>query len=168
MRPSLNSGGFLFYDVFINMGKRLIITEEEKTYIRQSYGLVTEGLDKEKTATLRNNFLGKTINVYNDLQQQNLYGMLRIDGIVFRDPELNSGRVKMDLSDGVTTSQFEIHCLANPDRLSNEMDMYQGTTNKGSFYNKQFTDKLLSLSNGWCKKPSADFAKTNTTPNTTA
>jgi hypothetical protein len=112
------------------MGKRLIITEEEKTYIRQSYGLVTEGLDKEKTATLRNNFLGKTINVYNDLQQQNLYGMLRIDGIVFRDPELNSGRVKMDLSDGVTTSQFEIHCLANPDRLSNEMDMYQGTTNK--------------------------------------
>jgi hypothetical protein len=126
------------------MGKRLIITEEEKTYIRQSYGLVTEGLDKEKTATLRNNFLGKTINVYNDLQQQNLYGMLRIDVLV------------------------EIHCLANPDRLSNEMDMYQGTTNKGSFYNKQFTDKLLSLSNGWCKKPSADFAKTNTTPNTTA
>ena len=154
------------------MGKRLIITEEEKTYIRQSYGLVTEGLDKEKTATLRNNFLGKTINVYNDLQQQNLYGMLRIDGIVFRDPELNSGRVKMDLSDGVTASQFEIHCLANPDRLSNEIDMMKGSgpaaTVDTTKYNKQFTDKLISLSSGWCKRPNADFAQTNVKPNTTA
>jgi hypothetical protein len=154
------------------MGKRLIITEEEKTYIRQSYGLVTEGLDKEKTATLRNNFLGKTINVYNDLQQQNLYGMLRIDGIVFRDPELNSGRVKMDLSDGVTTSQFEIRCLANPDRLGNEMDMMKGSgpaaTVDTTKYNKQFTDKLISLSSGWCKRPNADFAQTNVKPNTTA
>ena len=154
------------------MGKRLIITEEEKTYIRQSYGLVTEGLDKEKTATLRNNFLGKTINVYNDLQQQNLYSMLRIDGIVFRDPELNSGRVKMDLSDGVTASQFEIHCLANPDRLSNEIDMMKGSgpaaTVDTTKYNKQFTDKLISLSSGWCKRPNADFAQTNVKPNTTA
>jgi hypothetical protein len=150
------------------MGKRLIITEEEKTYIRQSYGLVTEGLDKEKTTILRNNFLGKTINVYNDVQQQTLWGMLRIDGIVFRDPELNSGRVKMDLSDGGVTFPFEIRCLANPDRLGNELDLMKGTTVEETKYNKQFTDKLLSLSNGWCKKPNADFAKTNTTPNTTA
>jgi hypothetical protein len=154
------------------MGKRLIITEDEKTYIRQSYGLVTEGLDKEKTAILRNNFLGKTINVYNDLQQQNLYSMLRIDGIVFRDPELNSGRVKMDLSDGVTASQFEIRCLANPDRLGNEMDMMKGSgpaaTVDTTKYNKQFTDKLISLSSGWCKRPNADFAQTNVKPNTTA
>jgi hypothetical protein len=147
------------------MGKRFIITEKEKTHIRQAYGLITEGLDKEKTAVLKNNFLGKTINVYTDFGQQNLYSMLRIDGIVFRDPELNSGRVKMDLSDGVTTSQFEIYCLANPDRLSNQMDGIG--SNKGTFYNKQFTDKLLSLSNGWCKNPNADFAKTNTKPNTT-
>ncbi len=156
------------------MGKRLIITEEEKTHIKQSYGLVTEGLDKEKTAILKSNFLGKTINVYNDEQQQRLFGMLRIDGIVFRDPELNSGRVKMDLSNGVTTNYYEIWCLANPDKLSNEIYLMSGagsglgSTIQGTFYNKQFTDKLLSLSNGWCKKPNADFAKTNTTPSTTA
>jgi hypothetical protein len=150
------------------MGKRLIITEEEKTHIKQSYGLVTEGLDKEKTAVLRNNFLGKTINVYSDEKQQHLYSMLRIDGIVFRDPELNSGRVKMDLSDGVTAQQYEIYCLANPDRLSNEIFLMKGLTIGETKYNKQFTDTLLSLSNGWCKRPNADFAKTNTTPSTTA
>jgi hypothetical protein len=154
------------------MGKRLIITEEEKTYIRQSYGLITEGLDKEKTTILRNNFLGKTINVYNDEQQQNLYSMLRVDGIVFRDPELNSGRVKMDLSSGGVTEQYEIYCLANPDRLSNKIFLMTGSgptaTIETTKYNKQFTDKLLSLSNGWCKRPNADFAKTSTTPSTTA
>jgi hypothetical protein len=156
------------------MGKRLIITEEEKTHIKQSYGLVTEGLDKEKTTILRNNFLSKTINVYTDSQQQDLWGMLRIDGIVFRDPELNSGRVKIDLSDGASSFPFEIYCLSNPDRLSNEMNLMSGagsgvgSTIKGTFYNKQFTDKLLSLSNGWCKKPNADFAKTSTTSSTTA
>ena len=150
------------------MGKRLIITEEEKIYIKQSYGLVIEGLDKEKTSILRSNFLGKTINVYSDTQQQKLWGMLRVDGIVFRDPELNSGRVKMDLSDGVTSFQFEVRCLANPDRLSNEIFLMKGLTIGETKYNKQFTDTLLSLSNGWCKRPNADFAKTNTTPSTTA
>ena len=156
------------------MGKRLIITEEEKTHIKQSYGLVTEGLDKEKTAVLRNNFLGKTINVYTDEQQQLLWSMLRIDDILFRDPELNSGRVKMDLSNGATSYPFEIYCLSNPERLSNEINLMSGagsglgSTIKSTLYNKQFTDKLLSLSNGWCKKPNADFAKTNTTPSTTA
>ena len=43
-----------------------------------------------------------------------------------------------------------------------------GATIRTTLYNKQLTDKLLSLSNGWCKKPNADFAKTNTTPSTTA
>jgi len=165
-------GVFLKHSIFIDMKKRLIITEEEKMQIKQSYGLVTEGLDKEKTTTLRSNFLGKTINVYTDSAQQNLWGMLRIDGIVFRDPELNSGRVKMDLSDGGSTFPFEIYCLANPDRLSNEMNYMSasgpGSTVKSTMFNKQFTDKLVSLSNGWCKRPNADFAKTNTTPNTTA
>ena len=156
------------------MGKRLIITEEEKTHIKQSYGLVTEGLDKEKTTILRNNFLGKTINLYNDEQQQNLFSMLRIDDILFRDPELNSGRVKMDLSNGATSNPFEIYCLSNPERLSNEINLMSvsgpslGATIRTTLYNKQLTDKLLSLSNGWCKKPNADFAKTNTTPSTTA
>ena len=150
------------------MGKRLIITEEEKTHIKQSYGLVTEGLDKEKTTILRNNFLGKTINLYTDSQQQDLWMMTRIDGIVFRDRELESGIVKITLSSGLVSFEFIISCLSNPDRLSNEIYRYEGTTPKGTYYNKQFTDKLLSLSNGWCKKPNADFAKTNTTPSTTA
>ena len=147
------------------MGKRLIITEEEKTHIKQSYGLVTEGLDKEKTAVLRNNFLSKTINVYSDEQQQNLFSMLRIDDILFRDPELNSGRVVMTLYG----SKYEIGCLTNPDRLESALHYIPSSTGISRVrYNKQFTDKLLSLSNGWCKKPNADFAKTNTVPSTTA
>lgn len=156
------------------MGKRLIITEEEITSIRQSYGLITEGLDKEKTTILRSNFLGKTINLYGDKEEQVLIGMLRIDLILFRDPELNSGLVKMDLSNGITSSTYEIYCLSNPDRLSNEINLMSGqgsglgSTIKSTSYNKQLTDKLLSLSNGWCKKPNADFAKTNTIPSTTA
>ena len=71
-----------------------------------------------------------------------------------------------------TTSQFEIRCLANPDRLGNEMDMMKGSgpaaTVDTTKYNKQFTDKLISLSSGWCKRPNADFAQTNVKPNTTA
>jgi len=146
------------------MGKRLIITEEEKTYIRQSYGLVTEALDKEKTTILRDNFLGKTINLYNDKEQQDLYTMSRIDEIEFRDPELNSGRVVMNLYG----SKYEIGCLANPDRLESVLHYIPSSTGISQVrYNKQFTDKLLSLSNGWCKKPNADFAKTDTKPNTT-
>ena len=64
--------------------------------------------------------------------------------------------------------------MSNPERLSNEINLMSGagsglgSTIKSTLYNKQFTDKLLSLSNGWCKKPNADFAKTNTTPSTTA
>ena len=152
-------------NIFINMGKRLIITEEEKTYIRQSYGLVTEGLDKEKTTILRNNFLGKTINLYNDKEQQDLFTMSRIDEIEFRDPELNSGRIVMNLYG----SKYEIGCLSNPDRLESALHYIPSSTGISQVrYNKQFTDKLLSLSNGWCKKPNADFAKTNTMPSTTA
>jgi hypothetical protein len=158
-------GVFYLTIYLLNMGIRLIITEEEKTYIRQSYGLVSEGLDKEKTTILRNNFLGKTINLYNDRDQQDLYTMSRIDGIEFRDPELNSGRVVLDLYG----SKYEIGCLANPDRLESALHYIPSSTGISQVrYNKQFTDKLLSISNGWCKKPNADFAKTNTIPSTTA
>jgi len=139
-------GVFYLTIYLLNMGKRLIITEEEKTYIRQSYGLVSEGLDKEKTTILRNNFLGKTINLYNDRDQQDLYTMSRIDGIEFRDPELNSGRVVLDLYG----SKYEIGCLANPDRLESALHYIPSSTGISQVrYNKQFTDKLLSISNGW-------------------
>ncbi len=111
---------------------------------------------EQKLSTL----IQKTVNLYNDKDEQMLFGKIKIGSIVFNDCSNTNTR-----SSVVFNSDYVINCKSNPSRIDNVIyytskERVGNTTLKSTNekYNKQFTDEVQNLIGEFCKKPSADFA----------
>lgn len=105
-------------------------------------------------------FNGKTVNLYNDSNQQVLWGKIKIEKMEFYDRTSFGERSGIKISTDL--GNYEIICLSNPNRLSNYL-VEEGKYTTDLKYNKGFTDAVISKAPNFCKKPSADFAmNTNT------
>jgi hypothetical protein len=122
---------------------------------------------KSDADTLLEEINGKTINLYNDVEEQILYGRDRVNNISFQDSSLFGGRngvvfglgrfFSSDSDIKKTLGDYEVICLSNPDRLAPFIVLkgqYDITSRK---YNKKFTDYLNEKVGQFCKKPDADF-----------
>lgn len=123
-----------------------------------------------------NTLLGKTINLYDDIQETDLSATAKIISINLFIPSSLRGDIQsIDLglkviTKGVTYSSGvsnKVYCKYNPDRFEdritikkkvNGIDVGQVIGGGMSYdYNKKFTDTLNQIAGGWCKKPEADF-----------
>jgi len=114
--------------------------------------------------------IGKRLNLYNDPEEQMLFGTIKITNIVFDDCSTADARSKV-----IFNSDYVVECKSNPSRMDDTI--YYSTkenvsaTKAGSRtvatttvkrtdekYNKQFTDAVQNLVGNFCKKPEADFA----------
>jgi hypothetical protein len=124
-------------------------------------------IPKSEADTLLQEINGKTINLYNDVEEQILYGRDRVYGASFIDSSLFGSRSGVVFGFGRLFSSdsefkkiwgdYEIICLSNPDRLAPFIVLkgqYDITSRK---YNKKFTDYLNEKVGQFCKKPDADF-----------
>jgi hypothetical protein len=110
---------------------------------------------------------GQTVNLYNDVNQQILYGRVLVNDISFQDCAIRGGRSHVLLN-----TEWRIECLSNPSRIGDTIDVVTresvGKTvikSVSSKYNQDFTKNVQSLVGSFCQKPSADFAKVNQTSN---
>jgi hypothetical protein len=130
---------------------------------------------KSESDTLLEEIDGKTINLYNDIEEQILFGRDIIYKPRFVDSSKNGGRSSVTFGFGqmFTTSpelkdvfgDYEVICLSNPDRLAPfivKKGKYDITSRK---YNKKFTDFLNEKVGQFCKKPQADFGVNKTKRN---
>ena len=123
--------------------------------------------NQEGTSRLQE-LVGKTINLYNDSNQQMLYGKVSITDIKFMDCSGDGGR-----SHVIMNFDWRVECLSNPSRLDDNIYVTSKETvgkttikKSASKYNKSYTDKLQELVGQYCKKPDADFALQSTQNNT--
>ena len=117
---------------------------------------------------------GKTVNLYNDPEEQILFGTETVNDFRFFDNSTKGGRsgVKFGLGlralDIDPNSQlvqkfakiygiYEIICLSNPVRLANFI-VKEGEYSKDYKYNRKFTDVVGQIAGEYCKAPSADFS----------
>lgn len=121
-------------------------------------------------------FQFNTLNLYNDEQEQILFGRETIISPKFVDVAPIGGRsgvifgfgqyTSSDVRD--TVSLYEVPCLSNPSRLANfivKKGKYDIDSRK---YNKNFTEQLNSKVGQFCRKPEADFGvKSSTQKNNT-
>jgi hypothetical protein len=111
--------------------------------------------DNEATIKLKE-LDGKTVNLYNEPDEQMLYGKVMVFGFKFNDYSSDGGRSKVTFISSPGLSHWSIQCLSNPSRLGSSISGESGTV-----YNKEFTDKVQELVGSYCKKPSADYAYQN-------
>ena len=124
---------------------------------------------------LRSNFIGKTLNLYEDTSQQSMnssYSPITIESVEFKqvNPSLKGVLIKgrrqnnenLTVED-ILGGQLVAVCKYNPDEFSNQMGVFDFVgRNQKQFYNKKFTDKLNELGGEYCKKPQADFGALKT------
>jgi hypothetical protein len=118
-------------------------------------------------------FNKKTINLYNDLDEQIIYGRDIIFNPKFIDVSTEGGRsgvifgfgqgLPSDLKDYL--GDYEIPCLSNPDRLASFIVRKGKYDIQSRKYNKRFTDELSKIASPFCKKPDADFGLRQTSNN---
>ena len=115
--------------------------------------------DSDATSKLQS-LVGKRINLYNDIDEQMLYGTIKVGRISFLDCSKSDSRSKV-----LINTDYAIECKSNPSRIDNKL--YRTTKEKvGTFtvkktdeaFNEEFTDEVQKLVGGFCKKPEADFA----------
>jgi hypothetical protein len=141
------------------MGKRIIISESEKKNILSLYEEDNNIYKKENDFLKK--YIGKTFNIYEDINEQTLYSQALIKNITY-----NGGRIIINTE----YSSYDFVCQYNPSRIG-----YKGY---GS-YNREFYNKSLitdinikgnSIGIKWCQKPKSDFGtktvneETNVTP----
>jgi hypothetical protein len=114
--------------------------------------------------------IGNRLNLYNDPEEQMLFGTIKIKNIVFNDCSTADARSKV-----IFNSEYVVECKSNPSRMDDTIYYSTkenvSTTKAGSRtvatttvkrtdekYNKQFTDAVQNLVGNFCKKPEADFA----------
>lgn len=137
------------------------------------YGKKIESPSKEATDILKQ-FEGKTLNLYNDEEEQYLFGTDKIKKMEFIDV-IDKGRRNYIRISAPYFGVYEVTCLANPDRLAPYLlkvekeavgvgTKYAKTfTTKDPKFNKKFTDKLNEVVVQFCKVPSADFSNVSST-----
>ena len=122
-------------------------------------------------------FQFNTLNLYNDEQEQILWGREYIFRPKFIDVASSGGRsgvifgfgkdVPSEYKDSL--GDYEVPCLSNPSRLANfiiKNGKYDIVNRK---YNKNFTEQLNSKVGQFCRKPEADFGvKSSTQKNNTS
>jgi TonB family protein len=106
---------------------------------------------------------GKTVNLYNDKEQQVIYGRITIGKLRFNPEDSSGGRSSIMIYDG-NNFKYEIICLSNPNRLASHI------TEKGNYvddfkYNKTFVDEVKKRAGNFCKKPKADFGSIDKSDN---
>jgi hypothetical protein len=119
---------------------------------------------------------GKTLNIYNDVEEQILFGKDNIQNLHFEDKSNVGGRSSVKFGFTVKDPQlqkvllpfgvYEIPCLSNPDRLAGFI-VKEGEYTKDLKYNKKFTDAVSNIVSPFCKKPDADFGSIDNKDNTT-
>jgi hypothetical protein len=127
---------------------------------------------KEQNDLLESIFMGKTLNLYDDANQQvinNKFSPFTIKKITFA--QVNQGLKGVGIVgsspesiEGILGGTLIAACKTNPDEFGNQMAVYSniGSIQK-TFYNKPFTDKLNQIGKQWCEKPKADFGLRQTT-----
>lgn len=122
-------------------------------------------------------FQFNTLNLYNDEQEQILWGREYIFRPKFIDVASSGGRSGVIFGFGKDASSeykdslgdYEVPCLSNPSRLANfiiKKGKYDIVNRK---YNKNFTEQLNSKVGQFCRKPEADFGvKSSTQKNNTS
>jgi hypothetical protein len=121
---------------------------------------------------LKSNFLAKTLNLYDDVNQQtinNKFSPFKITSVSFQQVNASLKGVVItgnspESIEGMLGGKLVAMCKANPDEFSSSMAVVSniGDTIK-IFYNKPFTDKLNQIGKQWCEKPKADFGLRQTT-----
>jgi hypothetical protein len=116
-------------------------------------------------------FENKTVNLYNDPQEQILYGKEIISSISFFDNSQLGGRSGVKFGLGFQFQEltpnsrlaqkifglYEIICLSNPVRLADYI-VREGEYTTNLKYNKKFTDAVGAIAGQYCKSPAADFS----------
>jgi uncharacterized membrane protein len=128
---------------------------------------------KKQNDKLKNTFLNKTLNLYNDSNQQSLnsnFSPFVITDIEFK--QINKG-LKGIVIKGNSKESFEgllggnlvASCKTNPDEFSSTMGVFSrfGDNKQEVFYNNKFTSKLNEIGSQWCAKPNADFGSIDNT-----
>ena len=115
--------------------------------------------DSGATSKLQS-LLGKRINLYNDIDEQMLYGTIKVGSISFLDCSKSDSRSKV-----IINSDYAIECKSIPSRIDNKL--YRTTKEKvGNYtvkktnesFNEEFTNEVQKLVGSFCKTPVADFA----------
>lgn len=122
---------------------------------------------KEQNSLLEQTFVGKTLNLYNDVSQQTInsdFSPFTITEIEFK--QVNQGLKGVVIKgsskesiEGLLGGNLVASCKTNPDEFSNIMGVFNlfGNDKQKTFYNKAFTTKLNEIGSQWCAKPRADF-----------
>jgi hypothetical protein len=123
-----------------------------------------EQIEKDKIEKLNlplKKFIAKTVNIYNDRAQQKLYGTETIKSLSFYDGSREGMRsgILINTNDG---TQYELICLANPNRFADYLVLDRKYTSDYK-YNATFVTALSSTAPNFCKKPKADFATSERT-----
>jgi hypothetical protein len=148
------------------MGKKLIITEEEKKKILSLYEQNQDSFEKENNFLKR--YIGKTLNLYSDVSQTDMGRIsYKIETINYE-----GGGITIN-QDSVTDKEYIfIECNYNPSKIGYKMLLthkYGSADLGGTLYNKKFVDDInnYGLQSGitWCKKPKADFSSNQKTTN---
>jgi ribosomal protein S8 len=117
---------------------------------------------------------GKTVNLYNDPNEQVLFGTERVTDFRFFDNSKQGERSGVRFGLGLRALDidpyselvqklakvhgvYEIICLANPERLA-DFIVKEGEYTKDYKYNKKFTDTVAQIAGPYCKRPEADFS----------
>ena len=122
---------------------------------------------KEQNSLLEQTFVGKTLNLYNNVSQQTInsdFSPFTITKIEFK--QINQGLKGVVIKgsskesiEGLLGGNLVAICKTNPDEFSNIMGVFNlfGNDKQKTFYNKVFTTKLNEIGSQWCAKPRADF-----------
>jgi hypothetical protein len=149
------------------MGRKLIITEEEKNNILSLYEQYSI---HQKEDDFLKKYIGKTFITYQDPNFRDILTKETIDEIYYSfkyDKNTRTTRDGIIIETKInspnytaTTATFTFGCLYNPNKISYEGKKTQyGKTFK--VFNKTLIDDINTkgTSNGieWCRKPQADF-----------
>ena len=116
---------------------------------------------QEPTDKLKN-MIGKTVNIYNDENNDRLYGTVTIKSIKFQECS-SSGGGTVVVETGLPLGRLDVNCLYNSQKLDPKMFSYT-TDSKGrkyissAKYNETFTNELSNLVSQYCVRPAADYA----------
>jgi hypothetical protein len=132
----------------------LIISETERKNILSLYEQNSDAYKKENDFLKK--YIGKTFNVYSDLNQQDIeYKQIKIQDINYdgRTLYINS------LPSQEKIRFLFFNCLYNPSRIGDVINNWSDTT--PNIYAKSLISDInqKGITNGikWCQKPKADF-----------